>query len=342
MNKKVVVTGGLGFIGSNLIELLLEKKFKVINIDKATYSANFYNIKEFKKNKNYFFYKVDINNKKRILNILKKHKPDGLFNLAAETHVDRSIDAPDVFIKSNILGVFNLLEAIKKYKTIKKKFKMVHISTDEVYGDILNPNKRSKENDSYKPSSPYSASKASADHLIMSYVRTFKLPIVISNCCNNYGPRQHPEKLIPKVIFNIQNNLNIPVYAKGLNSREWIYVKDHSMALLTIFKKGIIGESYNVGSGKNLKNLEIVKTLLNLFKKEKKTIKSKIQFVKDRPGHDFRYALNSTKIRKKLGWKNNISIQKGLSNTINWYLNNKNYYKNNNRKNFIKRFGILK
>ena len=342
MNKKVVVTGGLGFIGSNLIELLLEKKFKVINIDKATYSANFYNIKEFKKNKNYFFYKVDINNKKRILNILKKHKPDGLFNLAAETHVDRSIDAPDVFIKSNILGVFNLLEAIKKYKTIKKKFKMVHISTDEVYGDILNPNKRSKENDSYKPSSPYSASKASADHLIMSYVRTFKLPIVISNCCNNYGPRQHPEKLIPKVIFNIQNNLNIPVYAKGLNSREWIYVKDHSMALLTIFKKGIIGESYNVGSGKNLKNLEIVKTLLNLLKKEKKTIKSKIQFVKDRPGHDFRYALNSTKIRKKLGWKNNISIQKGLSNTINWYLNNKNYYKNNNRKNFIKRFGILK
>ena len=342
MNKKVVVTGGLGFIGSNLIELLLEKKFKVINIDKATYSANFYNIKEFKKNKNYFFYKVDINNKKRILNILKKHKPDGLFNLAAETHVDRSIDAPDVFIKSNILGVFNLLEAIKKYKTIKKKFKMVHISTDEVYGDILNPNKRSKENDSYKPSSPYSASKASADHLIMSYVRTFKLPIVISNCCNNYGPRQHPEKLIPKVIFNIQNNLNIPVYAKGLNSREWIYVKDHSAALLTIFKKGIIGESYNVGSGKNLKNLEIVKTLLNLFKKEKKTIKSKIQFVKDRPGHDFRYALNSTKIRKKLGWKNNISIQKGLSNTINWYLNNKNYYKNNNRKNFIKRFGILK
>jgi len=342
MNKKVVVTGGLGFIGSNLIELLLEKKFKVINIDKATYSANFYNIKEFKKNKNYFFYKVDINNKKRILNILKKHKPDGLFNLAAETHVDRSIDAPDVFIKSNILGVFNLLEAIKKYKTIKKKFKMVHISTDEVYGDILNPNKRSKENDSYKPSSPYSASKASADHLIMSYVRTFKLPIVISNCCNNYGPRQHPEKLIPKVIFNIQNNLNIPVYAKGLNSREWIYVKDHSVALLTIFKKGIIGESYNVGSGKNLKNLEIVKTLLNLFKKKKKTIKSKIQFVKDRPGHDFRYALNSTKIRKKLGWKNNISIQKGLSNTINWYLNNKNYYKNNNRKNFIKRFGILK
>jgi len=342
MNKKVVVTGGLGFIGSNLIELLLEKKFKVINIDKATYSANFYNIKEFKKNKNYFFYKVDINNKKRILNILKKHKPDGLFNLAAETHVDRSIDSPDVFIKSNILGVFNLLEAIKKYKKIKKKFKMVHISTDEVYGDILNPNKRSKENDNYKPSSPYSASKASADHLIMSYVRTFKLPIVISNCCNNYGPRQHPEKLIPKVIFNIQNNLNIPVYAKGLNSREWIYVKDHSAALLTIFKKGIIGESYNVGSGKNLKNLEIVKTLLNLFKKEKKTIKSKIQFVKDRPGHDFRYALNSTKIRKKLGWKNNISIQKGLSNTINWYLNNKNYYKNNNRKNFIKRFGILK
>jgi len=342
MNKKVVVTGGLGFIGSNLIELLLEKKFKVINIDKATYSANFYNIKEFKKNKNYFFYKVDINNKKRILNILKKHKPDGLFNLAAETHVDRSIDAPDVFIKSNILGVFNLLEAIKKYKTIKKKFKMVHISTDEVYGDILNPNKRSKENDNYKPSSPYSASKASADHLIMSYVRTFKLPIVISNCCNNYGPRQHPEKLIPKVIFNIQNNLNIPVYAKGLNSREWIYVKDHSVALLTIFKKGIIGESYNVGSGKNLKNLEIVKTLLNLFKKKKKTIKSKIQFVKDRPGHDFRYALNSTKIRKKLGWKNNISIQKGLSNTINWYLNNKNYYKNNNRKNFTKRFGILK
>ena len=246
--KKVIVTGGMGFIGSNLVKFLLKKKYFVINIDKISYSANSYNVKNLNKNKNYVFCKIDLNNKQKIIKILNKYKPIGIFNLAAETHVDRSIDDPSPFINSNILGTFNLLETIKKYFKYKKNFKIVHVSTDEVYGDILNTKKKSKEYDRYYPSSPYSASKASADHLISAYVRTFRLPIVISNCCNNYGPNQHPEKLIPKVIYNLKRNINIPIYAKGLNSREWIYVEDHCEALFKIFKMGTVGENYNVGT----------------------------------------------------------------------------------------------
>jgi len=342
--KKVVVTGGAGFIGSNLVKYLIKKKYFVINIDKLSYSANPYNLRNLNRNKNYIFFKVDLNNKKRITKILNKYKPVGIFNLAAETHVDRSIDDASPFISSNILGTYNLLEIIKKYKNKKKNFKMVHVSTDEVYGDIANPNKKSKENDRYNPSSPYSASKASADHLVLAYVKTFKLPIVISNCCNNFGPNQHPEKLIPKIIYNLQKSLNIPIYAKGLNTREWIYVEDHCEALLKIFKRGSVGESYNVGSGNNLKNIDIAKKLMKIFKSKFKenSSKSKIMFVKDRPGHDFRYALNSKKIKMKLKWKNKTNIDKGLIKTINWYINNQNYYKNNNSINFTKRFGLLK
>ena len=303
--KKVIVTGGMGFIGSNLVKFLLKKKYFVINIDKISYSANSYNVKNLNKNKNYVFCKIDLNNKQKIIKILNKYKPIGIFNLAAETHVDRSIDDPSPFINSNILGTFNLLETIKKYFKYKKNFKIVHVSTDEVYGDILNTKKKSKENDRYYPSSPYSASKASADHLISAYVRTFRLPIVISNCCNNYGPNQHPEKLIPKVIYNLKRNINIPIYAKGLNSREWIYVEDHCEALFKIFKMGTVGENYNVGTGNNLRNIDIAKKLMKIFKSKFKikSLKSKIILVKDRPGHDFRYALNSKKIRTKLKWK---------------------------------------
>ena len=342
--KKVIVTGGAGFIGSNLVKYLLKKKYFVINIDKLSYSANPYNIKNLNKNKNYVFFKVDLNNRKTIAKILNKYKPIGIFNLAAETHVDRSIDDPSPFIRSNILGTFNLLETIKKYTKSKKNFKMVHVSTDEVYGDISNPNKKSNEYDRYNPSSPYSASKASADHLVSAYVRTFKLPITISNCCNNYGPNQHPEKLIPKIIYNLQKNLNIPIYSKGLNTREWIYVEDHCEALLKIFKIGSIGESYNVGSGNNLRNLDITKRLIKIFKSkfQMSSLKSKIVFVKDRPGHDFRYALNSNKIKKKLKWKSKTNIDIGLHKTINWYINNQSYYKSKNSSNFTKRFGVLK
>jgi dTDP-glucose 4,6-dehydratase len=341
--KKVIVTGGSGFIGSNLVKYLLKKKYFVINIDRLSYSANAFNTKDFIKNKNYKFYKTDINNKKKIKKILYKHKPDGIFNLAAETHVDRSIDNPESFIKSNILGVYNLLQSILFYNNNnKKKIKLIHISTDEVYGDILYG--RTDENFSYNPSSPYSASKASADHLVKSYVRTYNFPAIISNCSNNYGPNQFPEKLLPKMIINIINNKPLPVYGKGKNSREWIHVQDHCEALLLIYLKGKIGENYNVGSGKNVKNIDIVKKIIKISKKKylNKIDKVKIKFVKDRPGHDIRYALNSNKILKKLGWKSKIPFEKGLSETFDWYLNNKNFLSQVSKKLYINRLGLKK
>ena len=337
--SKIIITGGLGFIGSNLIKLLLKKNFYVINIDKITYSSNFYNVKEFKKNKNYKFLKCDILNKKKIFQILKKEKPIALFNLAAETHVDRSIDSPYPFIKSNILGVFNLLEAIRSYYKLYNKFKFIHISTDEVYGDVKKG--RTKENNSYKPSSPYAASKASSDHLVFSYFITYKLPIIITNCSNNYGPKQHPEKFIPKLIYNIINNKDLPIYGDGKNSREWIYVEDHCEALFAVFKKGKIGNFYNIGSNENFNNLSICRKLIYIFKKKKLQSESKIKFIKDRPGHDRRYALNSSKINKELNWKRKISLEEGLFKTVSWYIKNKKYYKSLNKKDIENRLGNI-
>ena len=340
--KKIVVTGGQGFIGSNLIELLLKKKYFVINIDKSSYSANPYNVRNFKNNKNYIFFKADINNRKKISKILKKYKPLGLFNLAAETHVDRSIDNPYAFLKTNIFGVFNLLEAVNLFnKNSKKKIKFVHVSTDEVYGDIKK-NSQVNESYNYNPSSPYSASKAGADQLIKSYNRTYGSNVIIVNSCNNYGPNQLPEKFIPKVIFNIIQNKSIPLYGKGTNIREWIYVRDNCEALLKIFRRGKIGNNYNVGSGIRIKNLEIIKQILNIAKKNKLINKNKIliKFVKDRPGHDKRYAINSNKIKRELKWKCKTSLIQGLEKTFNWYLNNKNYFKQISKKNINKRFGL--
>jgi len=333
--KRFIVTGGYGFIGSSLIKLLLKKNFKVFNIDKLSYSAQKYNLKDIK-SKNYFFKKIDINNKKEIIKILKKYKPHGIFNLAADTHVDRSINDSSNFIKNNILGVYNLLEAIKNYK---KKIKLVHISTDEVYGDILG-SKRSSENFPYTPSSPYSASKASSDHLVNAYVRTHKIDAVISNCSNNYGPKQFPEKLIPKMIYNILNNKSLPIYSKGKNLREWIYVNDHCDALIKLFFKGRSGEKYNIGSGINCSNIFLVKKILKSFADRKIKIgkKVKIIFVKDRPGHDFRYALNSNKIKKKLKWKPKINLNQGISKTVDWYIKNQKYFKKLNEKNFSHRW----
>ena len=336
--QKFIVTGGLGFIGSNLIELLLSKKFKVLNIDKVSYASNFYNVKHFKKNKNYSFKKININDKKKFDKILENFKPNGIFNLAAETHVDRSIDGPKEFINSNIIGVFNLLESFRKYIKKNKKAKLIHISTDEVFGDVIKG--RSSESWPYKPSSPYAASKASSDHLVYSYVRTFNIPAIITNCSNNYGPKQHPEKLIPKLIYNILNYKNLPIYGDGKNSREWIYVKDHCEALLKVFEKGKIGEFYNIGSNKNLNNLQICKTLLKISKETLSLKKNvKIEFVKDRPGHDLRYALNSDKIKKNLKWKPITSFEKGIENTFNWYLENKEYYDSLKKMDIIKRLG---
>ena len=315
--KKIIVTGGLGFIGSNLIDLLIKKKFKVINLDKVSYSSNFYNVKNYKNSKFYKFYKVDINNKKKITKIFLKEKPIAIFNLAAETHVDRSIDGPYPFIKNNILGIYNLLEATKVYFKINKKFKLIHISTDEVFGDILR--NRSNEDYPYKPSSPYAASKASSDHLVYSYFKTYNLPIIITNCSNNYGPKQHPEKLIPKMIYNIMKNKDLPIYGKGTNSREWIYVEDHCEALFDVFKKGKIGNFYNIGSNEDLNNLNVCKKLLKIGKKIDINNKSKVKLVKDRPGHDNRYALNSNKIKKELKWKKKTNFSEGIKKTFIWY-----------------------
>ena len=334
--KRAIVTGGLGFIGSNLIELLLIKKFKVLNIDKVTYSSNFYNTREFKNSKNYKFIKCDIKDSK-IKNILNKFKPHCIFNLAAETHVDRSIDNPKNFIQSNIVGVYNLLENFKNFSK-KNKSKLIHISTDEVYGDILIG--RSSESYPYQPSSPYAASKAASDHLVSSYVRTYKIPAIVTNCSNNYGPKQHPEKLIPKLIYNILNNKPLPIYGKGTNSREWIYVKDHCEALIKIFQRGKVGEFYNIGSNKNLNNLEVCRNLLNISKNFISSGKKvKIQFVKDRPGHDVRYALDSKKIKKKLNWYPKTKFKEGIKLTFDWYNNNKNYYKSLSKKDIVKRLG---
>ena len=340
--KKIVVTGGSGFIGSNLVKFLLKKKYFVINIDKLSYSANPYNLKKIYPNKNYRFFKQDINNKKAILKILNRFDPIGIFNLAAETHVDRSIDDPEAFITSNILGVYNLLVAVDKYlKKNKKKIKLVHISTDEVYGDIK-MGKRSNEKFSYNPSSPYSASKASADHLIKSFVRTYKLPVVISNCCNNYGPNQFPEKLIPKLIYNIIKNKPLPIYGRGKNSREWIHVQDHCEALFKIFLKGKVGESYNVGSSHNIKNIDLARKLLRIVKKQTNKLgnKVKIIFIKDRPGHDFRYALDCKKIHRELKWKSKINLSMGLVDTFKWYLDNMEFFTSVPKKFYNKRLGL--
>ena len=334
--KKILVTGGLGFIGSNLINMLLKKNYFVINIDKVSYSSNFYNTKDFLRSKKYKFIKCNIGDKK-IKNILNKFKPVCVFNLAAETHVDRSIDNPKNFIQSNITEVYSLLE---NFKNFSKKFnsRLIHISTDEVYGDILKG--RSAENFPYKPSSPYAASKAASDHLINSYIRTYKIPAIVTNCSNNYGPKQHPEKLIPKLIYNILNNKPLPIYGKGVNSREWIYVDDHCDALFKVFLRGKIGEFYNIGSNKNLNNLEVCRNLLNVSKKITKLGSNvKIKFVKDRPGHDLRYALNSNKIKKYLKWKPKTNFKKGIELTFEWYKNNPKYYKSLNRKDILKRHG---
>ena len=333
--KTVVVTGGLGFIGSNLINILNKKKYFIINIDKVTYASNFKNISN--NINNYKFYQRDINDQNFIKIILNKYNPSLIFNVAAETHVDRSIDGPKQFIDSNIYGVFNLLEAVRKFK---KKIKLIHVSTDEVYGDIIK-NRSSKESDPYNPSSPYSASKASSDLLIKSYVRTYKIPAIITNCCNNYGPNQYPEKLIPTIIYKIIKKKPVPIYGNGKNIREWIHVEDHCNALIKISEKGLLGENYNIGSGIELNNIDIVKKIISSFKKIDINLanKAKFVFVKDRPGHDLRYSLNSSKIKKHLKWKCKYNFDEGIEKTIIWYVENfnKNFFKN---KDFQNRIGL--
>ena len=336
--KKIVITGGLGFIGSNLVRKLC-KNYHVLIVDKQTYSSNLDNLSGISK-KNYTLYKIDICNQNKFYNLIRKHSPICIFNLAAETHVDRSIDSPREFINTNILGTYSILEALRKYHKKNKKIKFIHISTDEVYGDIKKKS-FSKESDPYKPSSPYAASKASSDHLVYSYFRTFKLPVIVTNCSNNYGPRQFPEKLIPKIIINCLNNKPVPIYGNGLNEREWIHVEDHVSALIKIFRKGKYGEFYNIGSGEILNNLTIARLIIKIIK-NKFNIKtsSRVLFVKDRPGHDVRYALNSNKMKSKIKWKKKFSVNKGLDETIEWYLANSQWIKKLNKKNYINRLGL--
>ena len=342
MKKKILITGGSGFIGTNLVNYLLNKGYNITNLDKISYASTPEIFKKNVKRHNYRFLKIDLANKNKVLKIFKKIKPNIVINLAAETHVDRSIDNSDEFIKSNILGTYNLINTINKTLSPKeiKKLKFIHISTDEVYGsNKLSP---SKENDQYKPSSPYSASKASANHLVKSFGITFNFPITILNFCNNYGPYQFPEKFIPTVIINALKKKVIPIYGNGKNIREWIFVEDCCKAIESAFSKVKFGNEYNIGSGYRTDNLTIAKMICKLLGKiEKYDFNKLIRYVKDRPGHDFRYALNSSKFKNKTSWKPKIDIENGLKETINWYIKNKNWLKYTQKKYSGNRLGKI-
>ena len=339
---KILVTGGSGFIGSAVIRNIIKNtKNQIINVDKLTYAGNKYNLIEVCHNERYAFEKIDICNQNKINLVFKKYKPDAVMHLAAESHVDRSIYSPYNFIRSNIVGTYTLLNASYKYlsqlpKKKKKKFRFHHISTDEVYGDLNDSRGFFSENTPYAPSSPYSASKASSDHLVRAWHRTYNLPIVISNCSNNYGPYHFPEKLIPLTILNAIKGFQIPVYGKGNQIRDWLYVDDHASALYKVLLNGINGETYNIGGNNEIKNIEVVRTICtyldkvlpsqsNKFFKKKIKIKSYhqlISFVADRPGHDLRYAVDTSKIYSELGWSPIYSFNDGIKKTVDWYLNN--------------------
>ena len=354
MSKKILITGGAGFIGSALIRYLISKTNHVIlNIDKLTYAGNIDSLKKIKNHKRYSFKKIDICNKTSIKKILLYFQPDIVFHLAAETHVDRSIDDPKQFIQTNIFGTYTLLNETKNYwlslKNKKKKnFIFHHISTDEVYGDIKK-NFFASEKYPYIPSSPYSASKASSDHLVRAWYRTYKLPIIITNSSNNYGPYQFPEKLIPFMIINALERKQLPIYGDGTNVRDWLYVEDHAKAILKVALKGKRGETYNIGGHNNLRNLDIVKIIcktLNELKPLSTTYLKKyeklITYVADRPGHDKRYALNTSKIKKELNWIPDETFETGIKKTIKWYLENKAWYEKIKKKYYSKRQGLIK
>ena len=315
--KTILITGGAGFIGTNFIYYMISKykDYKIINLDKLTYASNINNLKKIENNKNYKFIKGDICDKKLVFSLFEKDNIDIVINFAAESHVDNSISNPMIFTQTNILGTQVLLESCMKYNI--KRFHQV--STDEVYGDLPIDRKDLlfDEKSKINPSSPYSASKASADLLVKSYYRTYNLPVTISRCSNNYGEYQHKEKLIPLMISRAINNEPLPVYGNGLNVRDWIHVKDHCEAIDIIIHKGKIGEVYNVGANNEKSNIEIVKMILQELSKPNSLIK----YVKDRPGHDLRYAIDSSKIQKELGWKPKYSFEEGIKNTINYYIN---------------------
>ena len=338
VSKKLLITGGAGFIGSALIRHIIKKtNHNVINIDKLTYAGNLQSLTLIENDPKYTFEQVDICNFKEVNRVINEHQPDIVFHLAAESHVDRSIDGPGEFIQTNIVGTSIILEKVRNYWSNlvgdkKNNFRFLHVSTDEVYGDLNGTNDLFTEKTPYAPSSPYSASKAGSDHLVRAWNRTYKLPTIITNCSNNYGPYQFPEKLIPLIILNALQGKHLPVYGNGKQIRDWLYVEDHARALLHVALKGKISETYNIGGHNELQNIEVVKTLCSILDKLVPSqingidkYEKLITHVDDRIGHDVRYAINANKIAKELNWIPDETFETGIKKTVEWYLNNKDW-----------------
>ncbi len=329
---KILVTGGAGFIGSAVIRQAIAAGHQIVNVDCLTYAACLENIDGIKDSPLYAFEQVDIRNRPELDRVFTTHNPGAVMHLAAESHVDRSIDGPAEFIETNLIGTFHLLEAARAYWVAAGKqasFRFHHISTDEVYGSLGETGMFTEET-RYDPRSPYSASKAGSDHLVRAWGETYNLPIVLTNCSNNYGPYHFPEKLIPVTILNALAGKPLPVYGKGENIRDWLFVEDHAVALLTVLQNGAVGETYNIGGENEVRNIDLVKMICALLDVKKPTSKpyaSQITFVSDRPGHDMRYAIDPAKIRNELGWRPSITLEQGLERTINWYLDNAAWWK---------------
>ncbi|OFE43081.1 dTDP-glucose 4,6-dehydratase [Acinetobacter towneri] len=330
---KILVTGGAGFIGSAVIRHIIQNtNNQVLNIDKLTYAGNLESLKEIDQHSNYEFKQIDICDTEQITAVIDAFQPHAIMHLAAESHVDRSIDGPAAFIQTNIVGTYTLLEAARKYwmgldAEAQQNFRFHHISTDEVYGDLEGTTDLFTETTSYAPSSPYSASKASSDHLVRAWHRTYGLPVIVTNCSNNYGPYHFPEKLIPLVILNALDAKPLPVYGNGQQIRDWLFVEDHARALYKVVTEGVVGETYNIGGHNEKQNIEVVKTICKILDELKpqangQTYESLITFVKDRPGHDLRYAIDATKIQNELGWTPTETFETGIRKTVEWYLNN--------------------